>query len=93
MAPDSKDAVKTVATWAAIATVAGILLQAVIYSFMAGSALAKKADVSELTALKGDFYAYTVKDSKEAGTRSESLRYLEAATIRIEQKLDQLAKD
>jgi len=48
MPEEAKPVVKTIATWAAIATVVGILLQAGFYTFVAGRTVERKADRVEL---------------------------------------------
>ncbi len=86
MPEDSKAVVKSIVTWGALATVVGILFQAILYGFLAGGALAKKADHAEVDRMQEDFTAHIIEQAEWTGHVDEKLETIVKSLEKIENR-------
>jgi len=87
MPPEAKSAVRIVATWAAGATVAGILIQVLLGAFWFGAKLEQKADQSEVYGIERRFDEHENNQARREGRIDEKLENIEKGIGRIEEAL------
>lgn len=87
MAPDARAGVKTVATWGALVTVAGILIQVLFSGFYFGEKLEEKADRVELEAHKELYRESSVKAALDSGLILGELKGINSRLENIEQTI------